>query len=225
MTDVVTGPPYPPGPAFGSNAIGVMTIGGSQIGGLDPFDWRATLMSQYANSPILSALIESFYDAANLIEALDEFFDDIWNVYTAQGVGLDDWGTIVGVNRVLAVGTPTKYLGFDEGGTLDYDPFNQSPWYKGQKLTTNYVLSDDGFRTLIIAKALSNISDGSIPSINQILRTLFGARGKCYCTDEGGMAMTYTFEFVPSQVDIAIVTNSGVMPTPTGVAFTIVYPT
>lgn len=217
-----TGPPYPPPPAPGSNAIGTFAIGGSPIGTIPPFDFWKTIISQYANSPRLVGIIESFFGAVDQTKNLDSFFDLMWNVYTAVGYGLDCWGTIVGVNRTLHIGTGTKYLGFDEGGTLDYDPFNQSPWYSGQKLTQNFIMDDDGFRTLIIAKALSNICDGSIPTINKIMRLLFGSSGKCYVVDSGGMAMVYKFEFQPSAVQLAILTQSGVMPTPTGVSFTVV---
>lgn len=224
MSDVGTGPPYPPGPAYGSNQIGFFSIGGSPVGSIDPFDWRLTMMSQYANSPTISALIDSFAQAMDLTAELDEFFDFCFNVQTAQGFGLDDWGTIVGVNRVLQVGGGTQYLGFDEGGTDDYTPFNVAPFYSGEKLTQNYVLTDDGFRVLVFAKALSNICDGSTPAINQVLRTLFAQEGKCYVVDDGGMAMTIKFEFTPSPVDLAIVQNSGVLPIPTGVSYTISQP-
>lgn len=221
----MTGPDYPVGvPAPGSNAIGTFSIGASPAGTIPSFDWWRTILSQYANSPIITGIVGSFVAALDRAEDLDAFFDKIWNVYTAEGVGLDCWGTIVAVNRVLKLPTGIQYLGFDEGGTLDYTGFNQAPWYSGQKLTDNYIMSDDGFRVLILAKALANICDGSIPAINTILRTLFGSSGKCYCVDLGGMEMQYKFEFVLSPLQYAIVTNSGVLPTPTGVSYTIVQP-
>jgi hypothetical protein len=116
-----------------------------------------------------------------------------------------------------------RYFGFDVAG-LDYDPFNQSPMYQGAPLTNNYQLSDDAFRTLLYAKALSNISDGTIPSINTILRTLFPGRGNAYATDGLNMTMTYTFSFVLSAVELAILLQSGVLPKPVGVLATIVHP-
>lgn len=220
----MTGPAYPPAPAPGSNAIGAFAIGQSSLGTIPPYLWWNTVLSQYANSTVLTSLLSKFFECADQTKNLDSFFDLMWNVYTAQGYGLDCWGTIVAVNRVLKLSVGPEYLGFDEGGLLDYEPFNQAPWYSGQKLTENFVLSDDGFRVLILAKAFANICDGSIPAINHILKTLFGSSGKCYCTDEGGMAMTYTFEFTPSPIELAILTQSGVMPTPTGVSYTIVQP-
>ena len=218
----MTGPSYQPAP--GSNAIGVFAIGQSQIGDIPAYDWWQTILSQYANSPIMIQLIQDFFSYIDQTKNLSDFFDYVWNVYTAQGWGLDQWGTIVAVNRVLHIGGGLQFLGFDEGGTTDYTPFNVAPFYAGQKLTDNYILTDDGFRVLVLAKAFSNICDGSIPAINKVLRMLFGTSGKCYCTDNGNMTMTYTFEFTPNPVQLAIVSNSGVLPTPTGVSYTIVQP-
>jgi hypothetical protein len=218
----VSGPQYPPGPLPGSNAIGTFGTGSSPIGDIPRFNLLRTVIRQYGNSDIILKIIRSFYEAADQTQNFQSFFDLMWNLQTAEGYGLDCWGTIVAVNRVLKINTGPKYLGFDEGGTLDYDPFNQSPWYSGQKITDNYLLSDDGFRVLIIAKAFSNICDGSIASINFLLRLLFGSQGRCYCTDGLNMTMTYTFEFPLLPLQIAILTQSGVFPTPVGVSYSIV---
>jgi hypothetical protein len=220
----MSGPPYPPAIPPGFNTLGIQTIVPLPSGTIPDFDWWRTVLSQYANSPIVTTLIENMFDCLDQTKNLDDFFKNVWNVLTAVGYGLDCWGTIVAVNRVLHLPSGPKYLGFDEGGTTDYDPFNQSPWFSGQKLTDNYIMPDDGFRVLVLAKAFANICDGSVKSINKILMTLFGASGKCYCTDGHDMTMTYTFEFTPSPVQIAIVTESGVLPTPTGVSYTIVKP-
>lgn len=221
-----TGPVYPPEP---TNFEGIAPIGGfitgvSAIGDVVAFNRWQTVLSQYANSPIITQMIKDFQDASDQTVNFDSFFDLMWNVYTAKGYGLDCWGTIVGVNRVLHLGVGPKYLGFNEGGFLDYDPFNQSPWYSGQKLTNNFLLTDDGFRVLILAKAFSNICNGSIQAINQLLMMLFGTFGKCYVVDNEDMTMVYKFEFALSPVQLAILTQSGVMPTPTGVGFTVSQP-
>ena len=144
----------------------------------------------------------------------------IWNVDTAQGYGLDVWGRIVGVSRTLNVVSPGDYFGFQEA-LPGSQPFNQSPFYIGTPLTTNYELSDSAFRVLIFAKALSNICDGSIPAINQILMKLFPNRGNAYVVDGLDMTMIYKFEFVLTPVELAIVLQSGVLPKPTGVSATV----
>jgi hypothetical protein len=180
-----------------------------------------TIISQYANSPTIVQLITNMNTYLDPSVNFDAFFNLVWNVNTAQGYGLDVWGRIVGVGRVLNVAVG-KYFGFDEAGTTSADPFNQSPYYAGAPTTTNFSLSDDAFRTIILAKALSNISDGSIPSINQIMLNLFPGRGNCWVTDPGGMALVYTFHFALTPVEVAIVSQSGILPKPAGVASSVV---
>lgn len=207
---------FPPSPLPGSNAIGEFAIGISPIGDIQPFLWQNTIISQYANSSIIIALLQNFNDAMDLTQLMDEFYDKVWNVLTAQGWGLDVWGRIVGVNRILQVVSGPDYLGFEEAlpGPVG---FNQGIFYSGQPITANYALTDDAYRVLILAKAMANICDGSIPAINAILRSLFPGRGNCYVADDGTMEMTYTFEFPLTAVEESIVFNSGVLPAPTGV--------
>ena len=211
---------YPRPPAAGSNAIGSFIIGVSAIGDLPPFDWHNTVMSQYANSPILMQLIDNFDQYIDQTANMDNFYDLIWNVQTAMGYGLDVWGRIVGISRTVAV-PDTTYLGFDQASP-SVQAFGYGVFYAGTTSTSNYVLGDDAYRTLIFAKALANISDGSIPSVNQLLLNLFPHRGDCYITDGLNMTMTYTFKFALSAVELAIVSTSGVLPTPCGVKATVV---
>ena len=244
-----TGPPYPPLPGYRSNAIGRFQIGVSPIGDIPYFSWTAAVISQYANSPILDALIASFSAAADQTANIDAFYDLIFNVYTAQGYGLDVWGRIVGINRVVHVVT-VNWFGFAEA-LPNSSPFNTDAFYSGAPLTQNYSLSDQAYRLLILAKAMSNITDGSIPSINRILMSLFPNRGNAYVTEGANlgewfgfaesinawgfnqapfysgsalptMVMTYTFDFALSPVELAIVQGSGVLPKPVGVLATVV---
>lgn len=188
----------------------------------DSFNYQETILSQFANSPTILSLIGSFSAAVDPSANIDAFYSSIWNVLTATGYGLDLWGRIVGVNRVLQVSSGA-WLGFEEAGDgLVETPFNQAPFFSGGSSTSNFALTDDAFRQLILAKAYANISNGSIASINQILMTLFGSSGECWCTDGQNMTMTYTFEFTLTPVQFAIVSQSGVLPRPAGVLVGIV---
>ncbi len=192
------------------------------MGDITAFDWWTTVLSQYANSPILMGMLQSFAECIDLTQRLDDFFDLVFSVDTAQGWGLDVWGRIVGVKRTVNIVNAGKYLGFEEATSVSADPFNQSPFFSGQVVTTRFDLSDAAFRTLIFAKALANITDGSVKSLNALLLALFPGRGNAYVTDDGGMAMTYTFDFALTPVEAAIVTQTGVLPKPVGVAATFV---
>lgn len=209
---------------FGEYALGEFALGESRgsvtTAPSGAFDVRQTVISQYANSPVLLALIDSLAAAIDPSPEIDDFYRLLWNVDTAQGYGLDVWGRIVGVGRVVQLPSAGEFFGFDEA--TDADPFNQAIFFGGGGLTNNFALSDTAYRKVILAKALANICDGSIPAINQILINLFAGYGNCYVTDLGGMAMTYTFGSSLSPVDLAIVTQSGILPRPTGVAITII---
>lgn len=115
--------PYPRPEGAGSNAIGVGKIGISPIGTLPNFDWRQTVLSQYADSDRITGLIETFANAVDQTANFDALYDNIWNLDTATGYGLDVWGRIVGINRVLQVAN-TQYFGFAEAG--DALPFGDA---------------------------------------------------------------------------------------------------
>lgn len=215
----MSGPPYPhPNPAPGSNAIGSFTIGVSPIGDISYFDTWDTIIGQYGNSPIIDQLCTNMGQYVDQTINFQSFFDTIWNVDTAIGLGLDIWGRIVGVSRVLQLPGSDAFLGFEEAGTpTTRTPFGQAPFFSGQSISSNFSLSDDAYRVLILAKALANICDGSIPAINQLLLNLFPNLGNCYVIDGLDMTMTYKFTFVLSPVQLAIVQNSGVLPRTSGV--------
>jgi hypothetical protein len=186
-----------------------------------------TIMSQYSNSPTLRQLIANMNTYIDPSANIDAFYNMVWNVDTAVGYGLDVWGRIVGVGRVLQIAT-TTFFGMQGPSGASGQPFDQAPFYNGQALTANYALLDDPYRTLILAKALFNICDGTISAINQILINLFGPTGlmpvvgNSYCTDGLNMTMTYTFGSNLDPVQTAIVYQSGVLPRPAGVAATVV---
>lgn len=183
---------------------------------------QLTYLSQYANSPTMVSLLEAMNAYLDPAANIDAFYNLVWNVDTAQGYGLDVWGRIVGVQRVLDV-QASEVFGFEEA-----DPgastFNEGVFYSGGPTSGNLALSDTAFRQLILAKAAANICDGSIPAINRVLMLLFPGRGDCYVTDGNDMTMTYTFTFILTAVERAIVLLSGALPRPAGVSATVVEP-
>jgi len=183
-----------------------------------------TVISQYAESPIINALIADMNAWVDPQADLTAFYNDIWNINTAQGYGLDVWGRILGVTRVVQIPTAGLVFGFQQqvaGGDIDTFGFAN---FAGSGANQNYSLSDAQFRLLLLAKAATNISSGSIPAINAILLALFPGRGDVYVTDGENMTMTYHFTFSLSIVELAIIGQSGVLPKPVGVAASVVHP-
>lgn len=157
---------------------------------------------------------------------MELFYNTVMNIETASGVGLDIWGRIVGVIRVLTI-VNNYYFGFAQEDNVDLvgtwgnatsSGAGFAPFYSGETVTSNATLTDDAFRQLIYAKAAANITDGSIPSINAILMNiLFVGRGNCWIADGLNMTETFTFDFSLTPIDVSIVVNSGVLPRSTGV--------
>ena len=162
-------------------------------------NFEQTVQSEFANSPIILQLITSMNAYIDPTANLDMFYEQIWDVLTAEGYGLDVWGRIVGVSRNLNIPA-----GIENFGEFIFTP-------------GTYVLDDTYFRTLILVKALSNITNCTAPSINQLLTNLFAGRGRCYVRDNLAMSMSYVFEFYLQPYEVAIVTASGAVPRPVGV--------
>lgn len=188
-----------------------------------PFDFDQTIISQYANSPTLMRLIENMGQYLDARADMLAFYNFVWNVDTAQGFGLDIWGKIVGVSRLLKISAANKTFGFsNEDIPPDWAPFNQGTFNNGSNVTQTYLLPDDLYRVLILTKALSNIVATTSASLNQLLRNLFPGRGRCYVVDSGDMAMRFVFEFSLSAAEYAILTQSGALPHPAGVAYSVI---
>jgi len=174
-----------------------------------------TIISQYSSSPTLVQLIHNLDAYIDPRADIDEFYSFVWNVDTAQGFGLDIWGRIVGVGRDLNL-VSVDYFGFKEALPGSF-PFDEAPFYNGGGTTNVFTLADDAYRKLILTKALFNIVSTNAPSTNMLLQNLFSDRGAAYILDLGGMQVQYTFEFELTEVEYAIVTQSGAIPIPAGV--------
>ena len=186
-------------------------------------DVEQTIISQYGDSPTIVRLVTDMNEYIDPRANLDQFFNLVWNVDTAVGFGLDIWGRIVGVGRLLQLPSTDPIFGY-QNATIppNWRPFNEGIFFPGDAATEAYLLPDDAFRTLILTKALSNIVATNAPSLNQLLQNLFPGRGKAYVQDLGAMTMRFVFEFALTTTEFAILTQSGALPNPAGVAFSVV---
>lgn len=183
---------------------------------------QQTIISQYANSGSIRALIENMNEYIDPRVNIDAFYEMVWNVDTAQGIGLDIWGRIVGVSRLLQLTSNQDTFGYlNDTFPYDWAPFNQGTFSTGDEVTQAYELADDAYRILILTKALSNIVATNAPSLNALLQNLFPGRGRAYVVDLGGMAMRFVFEFSLTNIEYAILTQSGALPHPAGVQYSV----
>lgn len=184
--------------------------------------FEQTVVSQYGASPILRQIIANMNAYIDPAADIDNFLSVCCDIDTAKGFGLDILGKICGVRRgiTLPPSVSDTYFGYKNTGN---STFGQAPFYRPTTVTNEYNLSDDAFRALIKLKMLANITMLTIPAMNQMLRNLFPGRGRCYVTDPGNMAMFFVFEFALHPWEIAILTQSGALPTPTGVLSNIMF--
>ncbi|WHB31177.1 structural protein [Xanthomonas phage NEB7] len=191
-------------------------------------DYLRTVMKQYANSPIISGLLASFDEWCDLSRFTADFLYNLWDISTATGYGLDVWGRILGQDRYLQIQqVPGNNFGFninDAVGT-QWQPFNQAPFFNGAAGgTTAFALEDVYYRKLLLVKAASNIASCDCPSINALMRAMFGDRGKCYVGYDPNQPMIigYHFEFFPTAVERSII-ESGLFPQPAGTTVRFLY--
>lgn len=133
------------------------------------------IQSQYANSKRINDIICNFWHHINPEIDVKNIFDKVVNLDTAEGYGLDVWGRIVGFPRqFIEVENEIKYFGFKElEGSYNsrLETFDNTPFYN--LINGKVQLVDEGYRFYILIKALINISDSSLFSLNQLISKLF----------------------------------------------------
>jgi hypothetical protein len=186
-------------------------------------DVRQTIISQYANSPIINQLIDFWNQDIDPAVNFAEFYDFVWNVQTAVGFGLDIWGQIVNVTRYLQVTQDNEYFGFYNAAFPDnaqvYTPFNVQPFFNGYDSTPTITVDDETYRMMILAKAYANIAYANCRNINFILTLLLGENA-AFVVDGFDMTIRYVFNITINPIQYAIIYQSGIIPVPTGVKVT-----
>ncbi|KER03411.1 MULTISPECIES: DUF2612 domain-containing protein [Photorhabdus] len=182
-------------------------------------DIRETLLSQYANSPIICSILKSVNETVDPRINATEFYNLAVNVLTAKGFGLDIWGRIVGINRTISIPDPNvDYFGFNE--TEKYLPFNQAPFYGGENSEMSYMMDDATFKDIIMVKAYSNILYATAHNINQFLKTAFKG-GRAYYLITGHMMARYVFEYRLSGFEKNLIHRHNILPRPSGVQISV----
>lgn len=174
-----------------------------------------TVQSQYAASPTIRALVESARTSIAPDEDIQLFYDRIFNIETAQGVGLDIWGRILGIGRSIDVDNYDEVFGFEEA---DYDPFDVSPFWAGEGATQRYTMADNAYRELLMWKAMANISTADAASLNRLLAGLFP--GQDVVVHEAGIMGIELYIFFPLEAwQRSILRNYGLLAKGAGVGF------
>lgn len=187
-----------------------------------------TVMRQFSNSPTLLALLDDFDQWVDLTQFSAAFLANVWDISTARGFGLDIWGRILGQSRYLQIAqTPVDNFCFNINSSpgTQWKPWSQAPFYGGATAgTVAFPLQDAYYRQLLLVKAAANIAKCDCPSVNALMRSMFGNRGRCYVGYDLAkpMHIGYHFEFFPTPVEKSII-ESGLFPKPAGTTATYIY--
>lgn len=102
------------------------------------------ILTQYSGSPTIVQLLSDFRDNIDPQADINLFIEKVMNIDTAEGIGLDILGRIIGMSRTVQ--------------------------YGGETIT----LTDALYRRLLMYKAFANISDSTMATMNKMLNMLFG---------------------------------------------------
>jgi len=164
-----------------------------------------TILSQYSASPHILQLTYDFSLRIDPAPDIDVFFEKVFDIETAQGWGLDNWGRILGVPRGVQVAS-TDWFGYYGSGL---QPWNNAPFYNDQQATNNYLLTDEAYRKLLKYKAGANIGSADAATINRLLSQIFPTYD--HVVDNGDMSIRAVFSDYLESVEIGILNTYGAL--------------
>jgi len=185
------------------------------ISGIDALE---PVQSQYAASPRIVGLLVRKAALLDPGKDLMLWYDGIFNPYTAQGVGLDIWGRIVGIGRMLWMQS-NEFFGF---AFQNMENFDQAPFWIQSLSQGQMRLTDEAYRFLIFYKAAANIGRGDMASINALLNSLFEAShgpANCCVLEIAPMEIRAVFRFYLTAYEQALLEQYGLLNRPAGVGF------
>lgn len=152
------------------------------------------IQSQYSASPIMLALMDGFQKRLDPTDDIDLFYNLVFNIYTAVGWGLDNWGRIVQIGR-----------------TIDVDG-------------TTVTLDDEHYRLLLLYKAMANIASSDIATLNSLLLELKdtgigGFTMPAYVLEVDTMVIRWVFEDFLTPLQQAIFKTAGTLARGAGVGW------
>lgn len=148
------------------------------------------IQPQYAASPKLNAFCEVFQEIFDGEVLLDEILKDVSDPATAIGQFLDWLGDRVGISRTLETSEETT------------------------------ILSEDEYRTLVLFKALANISSADAETMNRLLSKLIGIT--VWTIDKQNMTIEVRVLGALTSLQIEILRQYGLLNRGAGVGYTII---
>ena len=146
------------------------------------------IQSQYSASKKILALAAAFQARIDPHVDVELFYEKMFDIYTAEGVGLDNWGLILQMPRTIS----------------DADT--------GQSVT----LTDEYYRLLLLYKAMANISASTAKAQNELLAALVntgiaGFPRAAYVLEVDTMVIRWVFEDFLNPMQLLVFKAAGTL--------------
>ena len=189
------------------------------------FDYNGDILSSLLwRHDAASALIEiisdeqDFYNT-NIRDFCTNWYDDVFNVETANIFGLNVWAIILRLPITVVSDPPDfdSYFGFN---AVDDDNFI-APFYPE---TEDINLTVEDARLAILLRYRSITTNCSVGNVNNILEDVFGPnKGISYIIDNYDMTSEYVFNFLLSYPLTKLLLTYDILPRPAGVGITLTF--
>lgn len=156
-------------------------------------DFEKHILWQYNDAPALNSLMQSkqAWYDTNHNGFWNDYIKNVLDISTANDYGLSIWGAMLQIPKTFLV--------------------------NGVETT----ISREQYRRLIQARMLLLRTRATLPEINKILNFLFGQYGKAYVVDNNNMTISYMFSFMLTDLQLAILQQTPLLPKPAGVKMSI----
>lgn len=153
-----------------------------------------TVLWQYDNAEALKSLLtqKTAWINTNNAQFWKDWYDNVFNLQTANDFGLSVWGKILNFPRQITL----------KDGTV-------------------YNLSTEQYRIILMGQLQKFRMRGTVPEINRWLNTVFGKQGPAYVLDNLNMTTVFVFEFTPTPDQQFLIDNVDFLPRPAGVGYEI----
>lgn len=192
-------------------------------------------MAIYTNSTYIQ--FEQATNLNNLLAGLapyltideETFYTDFFNIQTCIGDGLDNWGKLLNLPRVIYMADLTSCFGFDTGELPDPvatgypQNFDNGNFWGGQ--TAGFTLTDDQYRFLLRLKYFSLNTNASLAALNKAINIavqLINPAHKAKFSETGLMELTLEINFYFNAFQYAVFSDRQFIPIPVGVSYTII---
>jgi len=173
-----------------------------------------SLLWQYNEAETLQSILQQkqdWYDL-NFSQFWDDWYNDVFNLQTANNFGLSVWAKILDVSFALPP-QPTR-----DNNVFGFGEFNSNFFNSNFSPTggDDNSLSTEQKRLVLQLTYLKYTSRGTVPDINKILTSYFGF--KAYILDNFNMTGNYViFKQQVNEQDLEIIKDYDLIPRPSGV--------